>query len=168
MPILLLALILLTAALMTASVVKHKGREWIPTVALVLLVIAGLVAALSSSHQVGVMCDPMHMGGVRNQSVLCQPGGDDKYRCYLPNANCERTSVDVEVVDESAIDWEFGDDDMYVKTRDKTFLVSAALPRGGDDNTFVGARDLPGAQPAYDVLPWPVVRAVVGSILGGG
>ena len=169
MPILLVALLSLAAALMAASIVQQKGREWILIVAIVVVVIAGLVAALSGPpHQMGVMCDWVHAGGVRNQSVLCQPTGDDKYRCYLPNAKCERAGVDVEVVDDSAIDWEFASDDMYVKTKDKAFFVSAFLPRGWDDDSFIGTRDLPNAQKAYDLLPWPVVRAVVGSILGGG
>jgi hypothetical protein len=181
MKYLLLTSLVAIAALLAVSIVLPKKNTWIFIVALVLVVVAGVMSVLvmraPPPPQVGVMCDVWAAGQVRNQELLCQPLGDDKYRCYLPNAGCERVSVDVEAVDESAIDWQsaLSSEDMYVKTKDKTFNVSAEMPRAPGDSlgaynydTFIGSRDLPNAQKAYELLPYPVIRAVVGSVLGGG
>lgn len=178
--VILLATLIGLAAATVATYIFTTGHTWILYIALVVLVVAGVVACLmhtttgiecdpSVAGGAGIECDPSAAGGARNIELLCEELGNDTYRCYMPGADCQRAFVEVEAVDEGAIDWMF--DDMYVKTKNKTYYVNAVLPRDANDTTFVGQRDMPDARPAYDVLPYPtypLIRAAVGSILGGG
>ena len=112
-----------------------------------------------------IACDAATPGGVRHNELLCEKLSNDEYKCYLPNAACDRWSVYVTQNVEAS---NMIDEDTYVRTRDGMYRVSAVRPSSNDDTAFIGSRDLPRARPAYELLPWPVVRVAVGAVLGGG
>jgi len=169
----LVAILIGLAAAIVATYIFVAEHTWILYIAMVVLVVAGVVACLMPAHRVassGIECDWSVAGGVRNEDLLCEELGKDTYRCYMPGANCQRAVVNVEAVNEAKIDWDdrVDDQDLYVKTKDKTYYISAEIPRDANDTSFVGPRDMPAAKPAYDLMSYPLIRAVFGSIIAGG
>jgi hypothetical protein len=114
-----------------------------------------------------IHCKDDAPGGVVNNDLRCVVVDANTYKCFLRSASCESFTANVQKLSKvpGKASLKKGDDTSTVVVA-YSGVYRIDVCRGTKDrpcDTFEGE-----GSPAYEKLPWPVVRAAIGGIIAGG
>lgn len=129
-------------------------------------VVTQRVAQHRKTPQAPIYCKDDVAGGVVNNELRCDVVNANMWKCFLPSASCKAFTANVEKLPNIPAQ-------ATLKEADETGTVVVCHNGVFRIDTCRGTMYRPcdefngDGHPAWNELPWPVVRAAIGGILAG-